>query len=157
MDLHRHLGSQIFLFESAVNGNHRHFDDISSCSLNRSVHGVAFSKGTDGSILRMDIRQVAFAAEERLCVAFLARELFLGFNITDYPRESCEIIVNELFGFGTAAFQLLRQTKSRDTINDTKISGFGFSALVFGHLVNRQTVNPRRRSSVDILTRPERR
>ena len=114
------------------------------------VDGVAFRKGADGSIVGMDIRQVAFATEERLCVALLARQFFLGFDVTDNPREGGKIVVDELFGFGAAAIELLRQAESRDTIDDAKIRGLGFAALVFGHLVNRQTVDLRRRSSVDI-------
>ena len=99
----------------------------------------------------MDIGQVAFATEERLGIAFLTRQFFLGLDITDHTRESGKIIIDQLLGLRAAAIELLRQTEGGDTVYDTEIGRFGLTALVFGDLLDRQTVDTRRRSRMDIL------
>ena len=71
MHLHNHLRLQLFLFQPPVDGDHRHLDDIGGGALDRCINGIAFRERTNGRILRMDIRQVTFAAEKRLGIAAL--------------------------------------------------------------------------------------
>ena len=155
MYLHDHLRAQVFFFEPPMNRNHRHFDDICCRSLNRCINGVALGERTYGGIIRCYIRQVAFAAKECLCVTFLARQLFLRIYITNHTRESSEIIVYQLLGLRAAAVQLLSKAKRLDAVDDTKISCFGFTTLVFRYLVDGQTVDLSRRRRMNILPRTE--
>ena len=155
VDLHRHLRFEAFRFEATMDRDHRHLDDVRSRSLNRCINGIAFRERAHGSILGMDIRQVAFATEERLGVTALPRQLFLGLYITDHARESSEVIVDELFGFRAGAVELLRQAKGRNTVYNTEIGRFGFTPLIFGDLIQGLSVYTRSRSGMDILSGTE--
>ena len=141
MDLHDHLSLQTLCFQPPMDTYHRHFNDIRSRSLYRGIDSVSFREGTYCRILGVNIRKIAFAAEKRLRIPALTREFFLRLDITDDTRESGKIVVYKLFRLSAGAIQLLRQTKSRDAIDDTKISCFGFAPLVLGDLLYRQTVD----------------
>ena len=65
MHLHDHLRLQVALLEFIMNGDHGNLDDIGSRTLNGCVHGVAFGKSADGTVMRNDVGQVTLAAEER--------------------------------------------------------------------------------------------
>ena len=153
--LHDHLRLQTTLLEFAVDGDHGDLDDVGSSALHRCVHGVAFGKSTDGSVMRNDVRQVTLAPEQRLYIQMFARESFLRLDERLNLRERRKIVVDKLLGFGARAVELLREPERRYAVQDTEVGGLGFAALLFGDLLNGHPEDLRRRGSVDILSAAE--
>ena len=58
-----HLTLDTLSLETLVDMNHRHLDDISSCSLNRSIDGITLSKTSYCGVVGVDIRQITTTSE----------------------------------------------------------------------------------------------
>ena len=134
-----------------MDSHHGNLDNIGGSALHGCVHGVAFGKSTDGSVVRDYIRQVTFAAEQRFDIQVFARKLLLRLDERTDLRERGKVVVNQLFGFGARAIELLRQAESGYTVQDTEVSRLGGTALLFADLIDRHLEDLCRRGSVDIL------
>ena len=137
--LHDHLRAEMLVLQAAIDSHHRHLDNIGSGAQDRRIDGIAFGKRADGGVLRIDVRQVTFASEERLGIAAVARYLLLVLDIADDTREGSKIVVDKLFGLGARTIELLCKAESGDAVDNTEIGRLGTAALVFRDLVSRQT------------------
>ena len=61
--LKNHLATDAFSLEALEDVDHSDLDDVGSGALNGGIDGVTLSKTTNGTILRVDVRQIATTSE----------------------------------------------------------------------------------------------
>ena len=103
---------------------HSYLDDIGSSALNRGIDGITLGKATHGSVLRVDIRQIATTTEEGSDVALFAGNLLRLFHVVVYLREGLEVTVNQHLSLFSRNIQTFSQTKDSDAIDDTEVGPF---------------------------------
>ena len=134
MHLKYHLASDPLCLEALMDADHGYLDDVSGCALNGGVDGVTFCEASYGSVMAVDIRQIAATPKEGSDVALLAGD-FLGFlHIVMHLREGLEIAVYQHFSLFAWDIQPLCQAKYSDALDNAEISTFRFGALISGYL-----------------------
>ena len=75
VNLQDHLTLDALGLETLMDADHRHLDDISSCSLDGGVDGITLSKATDGGVVGVDIWKITTTPKEGGDVALLTSHL----------------------------------------------------------------------------------
>ncbi|OQC33864.1 MAG: hypothetical protein BWX65_00739 [Bacteroidetes bacterium ADurb.Bin057] len=72
-------------------------------------------------------------------------------NVLFYLWINFKIVINQLLSFFSRNKQSLRQTKCRNTVNNTKISRFSFATHVGSNFIERNFINFSSSSSVNVI------
>ena len=99
------------------------------------VHGIAFGQSARYGVLRLDVVQIAAAAEDR-CYITVRTSLFrdtlhVGVDI----GVGGEIAVDDFAGFLARNLQSLAQSECRNPVDDTEIGRFRAAAFFVRHFI----------------------
>ena len=134
---------------------HGNLNDVCLRTLYRSVDGIAFGKTTYGTVLRVDIWQIATALEDSLGIAFFACRLFSFFHVFVHLWEGNEIVFDELFSLSIVYFHTLCQAIGCYTIDDTKVGLLSLLTLCACNVGNILVVYLCCCGSMDVVTLAE--
>ena len=91
--LKNHFRVDSLTFETLVDANHRHFDDVCCTALYRSVDGITLGKTANGGIVTVDVGQIATPMENSLGITAHSGRLFRPLHIVAHTRIRLEITV----------------------------------------------------------------
>ena len=151
MHLQNHFGLQLFLAESAIDGDHGHLDDVGRGALDGGIHGIAFGIAADGGIARIDVGQVATALKFCEDVTPFFGAIDARVHVFLDLRVGFEIAVYQLFGFPAGDAESFRETEGRDAVDDAEIGRFGLAALVARDLFDGFVEDARSGGGVDVV------
>ena len=152
MDLQDHPALQAGLGHPLVHADHRQFDDVGRSALDGRVHGVPFCQRAHSGVLRVDVRQEAPAAEQRLHVPVLTGEADAVVDERPDGREGGEVSVDQVLGFLAAQMQALREAEGRDAVHNAEVRRLGPSTLLPRHFGQRNAVDLRRGGGMDVVS-----
>ena len=75
-----HFALDVFCLEAVEDAHHSHFDNVGLGTLDRSIDCIAFGKSAHGSVVAVDVRQIAATVKEGFGIAFFPNYLF-GFSL----------------------------------------------------------------------------
>ena len=96
MDLEDHSRVGRLFAQGTVNPYHRKLYDVGGAALDGGVDGVAFGQRAEVGVLRVDVWQVAAAAEDGLDIAVGPRGGDARVDEFAYAREGGEVVVDDL-------------------------------------------------------------
>src|SRR5574344_429949 len=114
--------------------DHGNLDDICCTSLYWGVDGVPLGESPDGSVVRIDIRQISAAFEYGFYVSLTLGYLDVLLHVVFYLWICLEITVDEFFCLFTVSLQSFGKSENSDAVDNAEVGALGFSALVVRHL-----------------------
>ena len=130
-----HFRFQLLPAHERVNLNHGNFEHVGRAALNGGVHGVALGKQPVGDVARVDVAQVATPAQNRFGVSEAPRFFDALVDVGFHGRKPRKILFDNGARFLAWNLQPLAQPERRNTVDDTKIDGFGLPAHIATHLI----------------------
>ena len=119
-----------------VDTYHRHLDDVGSSALNRGIDGISLCITAHHSVARIDVRQLATATQQGLCIAQLTGFLDALVHVFLHAWIGGKIVVNKLSGFASAYFHTFSQSKGRDAVDDAEIGRLCLATHCAGHILD---------------------
>ena len=150
MHLDEQLRGEALFPQPARHLDHRELDDVSGRALHGMVHRRALPKPAQVRVARMELGNVALAAEHRLCVPALARLLDRGVQVRAHAGIGLEVTVDHVLCLAERYAKALREAKRLLPVDDAEVHRLRAGAKLGRHFLHRDAEHAARRRCVEI-------
>ena len=150
MHLDEQLRGEALFPQPARHLDHRELDDISSRPLHRVVHRRALTEPAQVRVARMELGNVALAAEHGLCVPALARLLNRGVQVRAHAGIGFEVAVDHVLGLAERYAKALREAERLLPVDNAEVHRLRARAKLGRHFLDGDAEHAARRRGMEI-------